>query len=210
MARIFQNDLELKPEITDSRFQMVDDGAVEQETGELLYAFIRRLKPENVLETGTYTGISSLYMAQALKDNGFGHMWSVEFEQFHIDRANKLWQEQGVSTQITSIKADSREFKPDKQYQFMFLDTELNLRFGELVRFYDNLDEGGYIFVHDMPRSLCQGNFNPDHPEIPNWPVGELPEQFKYLVKSGKLKSMYFPGARGLVGFYKPHKDDFI
>src|ERR1035437_3057014 len=63
MARILQNDLELKPEITDDRFQMVDDGAVEQETGELLYSFIRRMKPENVLETGTYTGISSLYMS---------------------------------------------------------------------------------------------------------------------------------------------------
>ena len=202
--------LDLITEPTDARFKCVDDGGVEQETGELLYSFIRRMKPDAVLETGTYTGISSLYMAQALKDNGFGHMWSVEFEQFHIDRANKLWQEQGVSEQITSIKADSREFKPDKQYQFMFLDTELNLRFGELVRFFDNLDEGGYIFVHDMPRSLCQGNVNPDHPEIPNWPVGVLPDAFEIMINNHHLKSFYFPGARGLVGFYRPHREDFI
>lgn len=198
------------PEVTDARFSQVDTGAVEVETGELLYGFIRRMKPDAVLSTGTYTGISDLYLAQALKDNGFGHLWAVEFEQFHIDRANKLWQEQGVSEQITSIKADSRDFKPDKQYQFMFLDTELNLRFGELVRFYDNLDEGGFVLIHDMPRNLCQGNVNPDHPEIPNWPVDVLPPEFKKLLDERKLMPFYFAGARGLAGYYKPHKEDFI
>ena len=92
----------------------------------------------------------------------------------------------------------------------MFLDTELNLRFHELVKFSPYLDEGGYIFIHDMPRTLCQGNVNLDHPEIPNWPVGILPQRFLDLMKEGKLKSMYFGGARGLVGFYKPHREDFI
>lgn len=203
-------DLPVIPEVTDKRFQMIDDGAVEVETGELIYGFIRRLKPENVLSTGTYTGISDLFIAQGLKDNGFGHLTAIEFEQFHIDRARKLWEQKGVSAQITSIKSPSLDFQPDRQYQFMFLDTELHLRFHELTKFYDHLDEGGYILVHDMPRSLCQGNVNPDHPEIPNWPVGLLPVAFTDLMKQGKLKSFYFGGARGLVGFYRPHKEDFI
>jgi len=203
-------DLKTVPEVTDKRFSMVDDGAVEVETGELLYGFIKRLKPTNVLSTGTYTGISDLFIAKGLQDNGFGHLTALEYEQVHIDRANKLWREAGVYEYITSVKTDSLQFQPDRQYQFMFLDTELHLRFHELVKFFEYLDEGGYIFVHDMPRTLCQGNVNKDHPDFKNWPVGELPPEFKYILNEGRLKSFYFCGARGLVGFYKPHKDDFI
>ncbi|MCR4285071.1 MAG: class I SAM-dependent methyltransferase [archaeon] len=206
---LFDN-LDWVPEVTDPRFSMKDDGGVEQETGELIYGFVRRLKPTNCLSTGVYTGISDLFIAQALKDNGLGHLTALEYEQVHIDRARKLWEEVGVSQQITTVKTDSLQFKPMRNYQFMFLDTELNLRFKELVNFFPNLDEGGYIFVHDMPRSLCQGNVNPDHPDFKNWPVGELPPEFIELVKSGKLKSFYFAGARGLVGFYKSHGEDFI
>lgn len=201
--------LKIVPEVTDNRFSMIDDGAVEIETGELVYGFIRRLKPTNVLSTGIYTGISDLFIGQALKDNGFGHLEALEYEQKHIDRAVALWKEKGVSDYITAIKTDSVQFEPIKQYQFMFLDTELHLRFHELVKFFSHLDEGGYIFIHDMPRTLCQGNSNPDHPDFKNWPVGELPQAFIDLVKQGKLVPFHFGGARGLVAYYKVHKDDF-
>lgn len=197
------------PEVTDNRFEMVDDGGVERETGELVYGFVRRLKPTNVLSTGIYTGVSDLFIGQALKDNGFGHLEALEYEIKHIERARKLWEEQGVSEQITSVQIDTAQFWPTKQYQFMFLDTELHLRFHELVKFYPNLDEGGYILIHDMPRNLCQGNVNPDHPDYKHWPVGELPPEFNQLLRERKLVPFHFGSARGLVGYYKPHKDDY-
>lgn len=201
--------LKIVPEVSDNRFLMIDDGAVEVETGELIYGFIKRLKPQNVLSTGIYTGISDLFIGMALKKNGFGHLEAIEYEQFHIDRATKLWEQFDLSEQITAIKLDSLKFEPDKQYQFMFLDTELHLRFFELVKFYPNLDEGGYIFIHDMDRTLCQGNVNPDHPNFKHYPVGELPPEFLDLVNQGKLKTFYFGGARGLLGIYKVHKEDY-
>ena len=197
------------PEVTDDRFQMVDDGGVETSTGELLHSFIRRLRPEHVLETGTYTGISSLYMGQALKENGIGTLETIEIDEFHIKRARELWDKMGVFN-IQTIHLESLKFEPSQQYQFMFLDSEPWLRFQELVKFYPNLDEGGYIFVHDTPRNLCQGNVNPDHPDYKSWPFGDVPEKFKELLKNRELMPFYFGGARGLVGFYKVHKDDFI
>lgn len=197
------------PEVSDNRFKMFDDGAVEQETGEFVYGLVRRLKPEHVLSTGVYTGISDLFIGQALKDNGSGHLTAIEYEQIHIDRARKLWQEQGVADQITAVHSLSLEFEPQEQYQFMFLDTELNLRFHELVKYFPYLDEGGYILIHDMPRNLCQGNTNTDHPDFKNWPVGELPEGFIELLKQRKLVQFNFGSARGLVGYYKIHPDDY-
>ena len=73
------------PEVTDNRFSMINDGSVECETGELLNAFVRRLKPINVLETGTYKGWSSAYMAEGLRENRMGNLITIEYEQAHID-----------------------------------------------------------------------------------------------------------------------------
>ena len=46
--------------------------AVTLETGGLLYDFIRRFRPERTLETGMAYGMSTLFMCQALEDNGAG------------------------------------------------------------------------------------------------------------------------------------------
>ena len=196
-------------EPTDKLFTCVDDGGVESETGEFLYGFIRRLKPQKVLTTGIYTGVSDLYIAQALKENGFGKTTALEFEQFHITRAKELWNKMGVGTFIEPHLTDSLKFEPKEKYQFMFLDTEPFLRFKELDKFYSSLDDGGYVFIHDMPRSLCQGNINPDHPDFKHWPVGEIPQNIINLLIKGELVKFHFGSARGLVGFYKVNKDDY-
>jgi predicted O-methyltransferase YrrM len=44
----------------------------------LLYWMIREFKPVNVIETGTHRGLTSLYMAQALYDNGVGHLTTAD------------------------------------------------------------------------------------------------------------------------------------
>ena len=212
ITKYFQDrGLKIIQEPTDKNFTCVDDGGVEAETGEFLYGLVRRLKPQKILTTGTYTGISDLYIAQALKDNGFGVITALEFESFHITRAKELWNKMGVGHLIKSILTDSIKYEPTEKYQFMFLDTELNLRYHELVKFYPFLDEGGYVLVHDIPRNLCQGdNVNPDHPEFKHWPIGELPQEFKNLLRNRELSPFHFGSARGLVGYYKVHKDDYV
>ena len=209
IEEISQGILNIKMEVSDPRFVMFDDGAVECETGELIYGFIRRLKPQNVLSTGIYTGISDLFIGMALKENGFGHLDAVEYEKTHIDRATKLWNQLGLSEQMTAIQSDSLKFKPDKQYQFMFLDTELHLRWFELIRFFPYLDEGGYVMIHDFHRHLYKGSHNEDHPEIIDYPSGPVPDQIKEWVKEDKLRVVHFPGARGLVMLYKVHPEDY-
>lgn len=201
--------LKVQSEVSDPNFKMFDDGAITLEDGELVFGFIKRTKPHNVLSTGIYTGISDLFIGMGLKENGFGHLDAIEYEQVHIDRATKLWERMGLLEQITAIKSDSLQFQPKKQYQFMFLDTELFLRLHELVKFFPYLDEGGYVFIHDVHRHLYKGNINLDHPEIVNYPMGKFPPEFEQLLKTDKLRLFCFPGARGLVGFYKPAQGDY-
>jgi len=46
--------------------------AVENETADLLYGFVRMTKPVKILEIGTFEGVSSIAMGMALKQNGKG------------------------------------------------------------------------------------------------------------------------------------------
>ncbi len=186
-----------------------NDGSVECEVGEFLYSMVRILKPRYVLETGTYKGISSSYIAQGLKDNQTGFLNTLEIEQQHIDTSKQLWNSLDLIKWINSYKINSREFEPKYNYELMFLDSEPPFRFSELVKFYSFLTEGGYVFIHDAPLSLCQGNVNPDHPEIKSWPFGDLPQEIKDWVKDEKLKPFHLPNPRGMIGFYKTRKNEY-
>lgn len=43
-----------------------------------LYFLIRELKPETIIETGVHRGVSSLFILQALNDNGKGRLFSID------------------------------------------------------------------------------------------------------------------------------------
>ncbi len=45
---------------------------------ELLYLFVRALRPAVVVETGVELGVSSAYLLQALADSGRGELWSID------------------------------------------------------------------------------------------------------------------------------------
>ena len=48
------------------------------EAGRLLYALVRAIRPGRVVETGCHIGYSTLCMAQALEENGHGHLDSFD------------------------------------------------------------------------------------------------------------------------------------
>ncbi|MFA5937118.1 MAG: class I SAM-dependent methyltransferase [Candidatus Paceibacterota bacterium] len=189
------------------RYTMADSGGVELEVGEFLYGLVRVLKPNRVLTTGIYSGISDMYIARAMKDNGFGHSYAVEYEPQHIARAKKLWDAVGVSDVIDTFLMDSRNFVPEGKYELMFLDTEPQLRFGELERFLPYLVEGGFVGIHDLPRTFCQGNTVEG---MEHWPFGKFPETLKENITEWlTLSKFHLPNPRGCVFFYKRHQEDY-
>ncbi len=52
----------------------------------LLYSLIRRERPENVVEIGAGLGVSAFWMAQAMKENGHGHIWTLDDGSHWEDR----------------------------------------------------------------------------------------------------------------------------
>lgn len=199
-------------------FSSFNDAGIECETGEFLYSLVRLLKPKNVLETGTHWGIGASYMGMALKENGIGHLDTIEFLPDIHYRALQRIAQMGLTEQVTCHFGDAGTFDPHYdadehskgvsagKYGLILLDTEPQTRFSELLKFYPYLGDGGFIFIHDLHRHMHQ---------IPNeehgfaWPFGLVPDEMRELVRSGKLRPFHFSTPRGLTGFYKVSADDF-
>lgn len=197
-------------EPSNHEYKSFNTGSIECDVGEFLYGLVKMVKPRQILETGTYKGWGCAYMAQAIKEIGVGHVETLEYEPVHIRRTKERLVALELQDCVTIYQEDSREFIPTHKYDLMLLDTEPQQRFQELIKFYPHLSSGGYVFLHDLPRSLCQGRINPDHPEFKSWPWGDLPKQIQDWVDSGELKPWMFDTPRGLVGFYKRHQEDYL
>src|SRR5271168_292642 len=62
------------------RWSMYDSMTAEVEVLEFLRCLVTTIKPELVVETGTFSGISSLWIAEGLKANGFGRVITCEYD----------------------------------------------------------------------------------------------------------------------------------
>lgn len=190
-----------------SEYSAFNDGGVECEVGEFLYGLTRVLKPEHVLETGTHHGIGGSYIGMALKNSSKGILDTIEFlpENYKIARAR--FEKLGLLPFVSTFYMDVKAFTPNYNYQLILLDTEPQTRFEELLKFYPYLDEGGFVFIHDLHRHMHQ---------IPNeehgfaWPYGKIPANMSEMVNRGFLRPFHFPTPRGLTGFYKVTPKDYV
>jgi len=53
-------------------------GSATASHGRILYALCRSLKPEILVETGVFSGVSSAYILYAIQKNGFGNLYSID------------------------------------------------------------------------------------------------------------------------------------
>lgn len=195
------------PEPSDPRYRMFNDGGVEVEVGEFLYGLVRMLKPALILETGTHYGISAAYMGMALRDNGAGWIVTYEFlpenHRIATDFIDKLELDGHVVCRLDNVAAIPAHEHQD--IDILFLDTEPQTRFGELLQFYDRVKPGGLILIHDLHPHMHQIE-NEEHGFA--WPYGRIPEAMRQLVADGTLRPVHFRTPRGLTMFYKRGKED--
>lgn len=81
--------------------------------GELLYALVRAIRPTTVVEFGTSYGISTLYLAAAVADNGVGHVFSTELSATKIAAAQSNVDAAGLTKRVTILPGDARSTLAD-------------------------------------------------------------------------------------------------
>ncbi len=81
--------------------------AVSPETGTLLYMLARSSGARVIIEFGTSFGISTLYLAAALRDNGGGRLITTEFEPSKVMRAKANLTEGGLIDLVDVREGDA-------------------------------------------------------------------------------------------------------
>ncbi|MBT2232629.1 O-methyltransferase [Nonomuraea sp. NEAU-A123] len=81
--------------------------------GDLLYTLVRAGRPETVVEFGTSYGISTLYLAAAVADNGTGQVFSTEMSTTKITAARANLDEAGLGGLVTILAGDALDTLAD-------------------------------------------------------------------------------------------------
>jgi predicted O-methyltransferase YrrM len=82
---------------------------VSPECGRLLYSLVRTARPETVVEFGTSFGISTVYLAAAVADNGSGKVISAELNSAKAATAAANLAQAGLAGVAEIVTGDARE-----------------------------------------------------------------------------------------------------
>jgi predicted O-methyltransferase YrrM len=83
--------------------------AIDPANGAFCYLLARALQARTIVEFGTSFGISTIYFALAVRDNGGGRVIGTEMVPEKAARARASWHEAGVADWIELREGDARE-----------------------------------------------------------------------------------------------------
>ena len=117
------------------RWRMFDSMTAEVEVLEFLRTIVTTIKPELVVETGTFSGISTLWIAEGLKANGRGRVITCEFDDQIYENAKARIQASGLAEWIELRNESSLEMKVEGTIDLFFSDSDMPIREQEIRRF---------------------------------------------------------------------------
>lgn len=177
-SKYTQNLFKIKNEIV----QEIKKESLEQNvpiiTDEVLKYMIftaRNIKAKNILEIGTATGYSGLFLAQIANEND-GFLTTMEIDEIRYRKAVENFKKLGLFEKNKMIFGDALKEIPklDKnmKYDFIFIDASKGqyLKFFEMS--YELLNENGIIFIDNL---MFRGLVAADKEEIP--------KRYKTIVK---------------------------
>jgi predicted O-methyltransferase YrrM len=136
------------------RWRMYDAMTAEVEVLEFLKTLVTTLKPNLVVETGTFMGVSTLRIAEGLKQNGLGRVITCEYDPKTYAAAKHRFEESGLAEWIDFRLGSSLELNIEGTIDILFSDSDLELREKEVRRFLPQMNPNGVILMHDASSHL--------------------------------------------------------
>jgi predicted O-methyltransferase YrrM len=116
---------------------------------EFLRTLVTTLKPALIVETGSFLGVSTLWMAEGLRANGFGKIVSCEFDPLVFAKAREKIDASGLGEFIELRNESSLEMKVEGTIDIFFSDSDVDIRAAEVRRFLPQIRPTGLILMHD-------------------------------------------------------------
>lgn len=129
---------------------------VSRETGNLLYVLASSTRAKHIVEFGTSFGVSTIYLAAALRDNGGGQIITTEFESSKAAGARQNLTEAGLMDLVEIREGDALETLAHglpETIDLVLLDGAKALYAEILERIEPSLRPGSLVLADDADRA---------------------------------------------------------
>lgn len=135
---------------------------VPEADGRALHDLIVEKKYRRVLEIGTSTGRSAIWMAWALSRTG-GHLTTIDIDEGRYAEAVKNFKEAGVSAFITATLGDAHDVVPRLAgpFDMVFIDADKDWYTNYAKAVVPKLAPGGALTAHNVSRANWPGSASP-------------------------------------------------
>jgi predicted O-methyltransferase YrrM len=118
--------------------------------GRVLSMFSKMIRPERILEIGTYTGYSALCLAEGLTTNG--KLVTIDINEELASRVKGYFAESPYSHQIEYLIGDAMELIPalNEKWDIVFIDADKHNYINYYHLVFPMVKVGGYIIADNV------------------------------------------------------------
>jgi predicted O-methyltransferase YrrM len=118
--------------------------------GRILAILSKLIKPENILEIGTYTGYATLCFAEGLTPNG--KIITIDKNEELETLQNKYFEKSGFRKQITQFVGNAIEIIPtiNEKFDLVFIDADKTNYINYFHLIIDKMNSGGIILSDNV------------------------------------------------------------
>ena len=140
------NELNRKTHLTVLRSRMLSGHF----QGRLLSMISHMVQPERILEIGTYTGYSSICLAEGLTENG--KLTTIDINEELEDITREFIQKANLENKIEYIIGDAMQIVPqlDELFDLVFIDADKKNYCNYYHLVFDKVKPGGYILADNV------------------------------------------------------------
>lgn len=144
--------------------------AAPADIGRMLYACVRAMRPETVFEFGTSYGFTAIHIAAALRDNGAGHLYTVDLHKGKCAAARKNLEAAGVADQVDVVEGEAVDVLSDFPHQidFLYLDGWADFYLDAVKAAEPRLRQGALVHADDTLKFAAGARPYLDHVRRPS------------------------------------------
>lgn len=115
--------------------------------GQVLSMLSKMIKPQNILEIGTFTGYSAICLSRGLKQGG--KIYTIEIDDELKDFSSRYFKKAGIGDSVIQIIGDAVKEIPklERFFDLVFMDADKR-EYGSYYNLvFDKVFSGGYIIA---------------------------------------------------------------